>query len=87
MNNNKLLPKRHAQENRNLNKLINEILIVTMDIKNQFPEHYEHLSEIPLFLLHDKNEVRNNDFKQYLNTLKMQLKHLKKNQTPIFIMI
>lgn len=55
------------------NKLINEILIVTMMIQTSFPELYKLLSETPLFMSHIKKDIGVTDFEQYLESLKMQL--------------
>jgi len=57
-----------------MKKLVSEILAVTMDIKNKFPEHYKHLDENPLFFSFNNKKPSYNDYVQYLNTLKEQLK-------------
>lgn len=57
-----------------MKKLMDEILAITMIIKDKFPQFYKHLDEMPLFISTDKKELNSNDFKQYLTTLKTQLK-------------
>lgn len=69
-----------------LKKLMKEILVVTMDIKNRYPALYEHLSETPLFSKSDTKKPNLADFTHYLESLTMQLKtfELKKNtQIPL----
>ena len=57
-----------------ITKLVNEILIVTMEMKDNYPEVYINLSETPLFDIESQKKLNPNDFKKYLNTIQSQLK-------------
>lgn len=59
-----------------ITKLTNEILVVTMAMKDDFPEVYKHLGETPLFDSVGKKALNSNDFKEYLNTIQAQFKKI-----------
>lgn len=58
-----------------------EIFTITTMIQMEFPEHYVHLSETPLFLFANKNIISTADFEKYLESLKMQWGAFKKYQS------
>lgn len=65
-------------------KLMNEILRTTAKIQTQFPAHYEHLDETPLFMFDGQKGISNVDFEHYLESLVVQLTAFKKaDQLPV----
>ena len=58
--------------NDNIQNLTNNILDVTLEIQERFPELYMLLSETPLFLSYDTLGISKLDLNQYLTSLKMQ---------------
>lgn len=58
--------------NDNIQSLTNNILDVTLEIQERFPELYMLLSETPLFLSCDTAGISKLDLNQYLVSLTMQ---------------
>jgi hypothetical protein len=54
-------------------KFMNEIFQATEQIQKKFPEHYQYLSETPLFMFDKQKGVGNVDFEHYLASLVAQL--------------
>ncbi|MFY7672024.1 hypothetical protein ACOSP6_13140 [Tenacibaculum sp. MEBiC06402] len=55
------------------------ILLVTMEIKDKFPELYQLLDETPFLIsVHDKG-IEAISLEEYLNTIRYQLKDYKTN--------
>lgn len=55
-------------------KLMDEIIVTTMELKENFPEIYSNLDESFLYESDDKKELNVNDFEEYLNTIQSHLK-------------
>ena len=56
-----------------ITKLVNQILITTIEIMDSYPELYRHLDETPLFDSIYKDGLSSNDFEEYLIALQSQL--------------
>jgi transcription initiation factor TFIIIB Brf1 subunit/transcription initiation factor TFIIB len=59
---------------KEIKELMDEILAVTMVIRDEFPELYQHLGETPFLTTADNKGVDSNSLKEYLNTIRSQLK-------------
>lgn len=55
-------------------QLMKDILSVTEQIRRQYPELYKVLTETPLFLPSNEQEISVADFRRYLESLTAQLK-------------
>ncbi|MDF9796302.1 hypothetical protein OKW21_001565 [Catalinimonas alkaloidigena] len=55
-------------------RLMAEILTITAKIQKEFPEHYEQLSETPLFLRDQRKGIHAGGFEEYLESLRSQFK-------------
>ncbi|MFN3916154.1 MAG: hypothetical protein ACK4K0_00305 [Flavobacteriales bacterium] len=62
-----------------ITKLTDKILIVTIEIKDNFPDIYKDLDDIPLFDFPDKKELNSNDFEEYLAVIQVQLETIVSN--------
>lgn len=61
---------------KDLNQLMLEIIQLTTNIETNYPELYNYLGETPISLGQGKEkEFSSEDLKQYLETLKAQLRH------------
>lgn len=69
--------KENAIQKLEISTLMDKILIVTMKFKEDFPEVYKNLDEIPLLDSNNNTKLNSNDFKQYLNTITSQLEIIK----------
>lgn len=56
-------------------ELTDEILAVTMEIRDKYHELYQHLGETPLLNTVNNNGIDINCLKEYLNTIRSQLKN------------
>lgn len=56
--------------------LMDEILLITEQLRSYFPGCYAVLEETPLFLNEPGTEVRDQDLKQYLESIQSQWHHL-----------
>jgi hypothetical protein len=65
---------------KEIKELMDEILAVTMVIRDEFPELYQHLGETPFLTTADNKGVDSNSLKEYLNTIRSQIESLKKVQ-------
>jgi hypothetical protein len=54
-------------------ELIDKIIRKSTDMLQLFPEQYALLSETPLFIHYNENQLNNSDFESYLNTIESQL--------------
>ena len=60
---------------KQLNKLMQEVIDLTSIIETQYPEIYRYMNETPLTIgKHPEKEISTEDLKDYLQTLKAQLK-------------
>lgn len=66
------------ETNREIKNLLFEILTITMEIKEKFPELYILLGETPVSLSTHKKDIKSCDFEDYLNTIESLLGHQKK---------
>lgn len=58
-----------------LHKLMQEVIDLATKIETEYPDLYRHLDETPLNLgLHPEKEITIADLKDYLTTLREQLK-------------
>lgn len=64
--------------NNTKTKLIQEIFDATIVIQNSCPQLYKHLTETPLFISYKESEIKDVDYKRYLDFLKIQLKEFSK---------
>lgn len=53
--------------------LIDSINKKSTDMLLLFPEQYALLSETPVFIHYNENQLSNSDFENYLNTIESQL--------------
>jgi len=53
-----------------------DILLATTALREQFPVAYQLLSETPLFLRVQDSRIRIHDFRDYLETIQLQLSDL-----------
>lgn len=60
-------------------KLMQEIFDITTIIQKTCPELYKNLSETPLFISYEEKEIKNADYRKYLDFLKKQLKEFSKD--------
>jgi len=58
-------------------KISNKIFLETEQIRIQYPEIYDILTETPLFLSDNLDTITLHDFEQYLESLQTQTLHLK----------
>jgi hypothetical protein len=61
-----------------ISELMKDIFQVASNIQVNYPELYLLLDETPLFLSNNNTTISSIDLKQYLRSLKMQLKTFKK---------
>lgn len=66
--------KMDTTQNVEITKLMYEILVTTMKMKEVIPEVYKHLDETPMFNSVNSKELNSSDFEEYLNTVLSQLK-------------
>ena len=59
-------------------KIINKILLITEELRNNTPTVYEHLNETPLFISYAEKGIRMEDFEEYLSSIKLQLNTFQK---------
>jgi transcription initiation factor TFIIIB Brf1 subunit/transcription initiation factor TFIIB len=59
---------------KEIKELTDEILEVTMVIRDKFPELYQHFGETPFLTSADNKGVDSNSLEEYLNTIRSQLK-------------
>lgn len=59
-----------------MKKLNDEILVITLIIKDKFPEYYALLDETPLHISNYNKAVNLDESEQYLRTIKAQLKQM-----------
>ncbi len=67
-----------ATNRKEIKELTNEILTVTMEIGDKYPELYNLLDETPFHISIDKKGIQPNCLEEYLNTIRSQLKDYKK---------
>ena len=60
-----------------IKELTDEILAVTMEIRDKYPELYQHLGETPFLTSGDNKGIDPSSAEEYLNTICSQLKHYK----------
>jgi len=61
---------------KTLNKLMQEIILLTTEMETKYPELYTYLEETPLNIHKTSDKViRTDDLKEYLETLKSQIQH------------
>jgi hypothetical protein len=65
---------------KEIKELMDEILAVTMVIRDEFPELYQHLDETPFLTSAYHKRIGSNSLEEYLNTIRSQLESLKKVQ-------
>ena len=70
----KSTPLNVLAKSENKNELLNKILVTTMEIKDEFPEVYQSLSETPISDSNGNTEIDFNDLTDYLNTIQILLK-------------
>lgn len=63
---------------KELKELTDEILAVTMGLRDKYPEVYKLLGETPFLTSGDNNGIDPSSTEEYLNTIRSQLKHCKK---------
>jgi hypothetical protein len=56
-----------------IKELTNEILAVTMEIRDKYPELYQHLGETPFLASANDIGIDLNSLEEYLNTIRSQL--------------
>lgn len=61
-------------KNDKIQGLMNDILITTMRIQKKCPELYILLMETPLVFTYTSSRITAHELKQYLSSIKMQLK-------------
>lgn len=60
---------------KNLSQLMQEVISITSTIESDYPELYKYLDETPFKICEtEKKEICVSDLKEYLQTLKEQLK-------------
>lgn len=59
-------------------KMMNEIFDITTVIQKICPELYNNLTETPLFISYKEKEIKNADYRKYLDFLKNQLEEFSK---------
>lgn len=59
-------------------KLMQEIFDITTIIQKTCPELYKNLTETPLFISYEEKEIKNADYRKYLDFLKNQLDEFSK---------
>ncbi len=60
---------------KKLNQLMQEIITLTANIENNYPELYKYLDETPFTICPtEKKDICVADLEEYLDTLKTQLK-------------
>lgn len=60
-------------------KLIRKIFDITAVIQNSCPQLYMNLTETPLFISYEESEIKNIDYKRYLDFLIIQLEEFSKD--------
>jgi hypothetical protein len=61
---------------KTLSQLMQDVIRITTEIETKYPELYAYLEETPLSLCETKEKtICTDDLKQYLETLKSQLRH------------
>ncbi|RAJ15351.1 hypothetical protein [Arenibacter echinorum] len=60
------------------NQFNKEIFDLTLSFQREFPVIYNNLTETPLFLNYEHNDISDSEFEGYCNFLKAQLQVLKK---------
>lgn len=61
---------------KTLQSLMQEIIVLTTEIETKYPELYKYLGETPISICEtEQKTVCLDDLKQYLETLKEQLRH------------
>jgi hypothetical protein len=63
---------------KEIKELTDEILTVTMVIRDKFPELYQHLDETPFLASAYHKRIGSKSLEEYLNTIRSQLESLKK---------
>ncbi|MGB3006096.1 MAG: hypothetical protein WBC06_06290 [Chitinophagaceae bacterium] len=59
-----------------INQLMQLIIGITTEIRDNHPELYQFLDETPLFLYaENSNEIYRTDFEKYLSTITLQLQN------------
>ncbi len=72
-----------ANNQKETMELTDDILAVTMKIRDRYPELYQHLGETPFLPPANNEGIEPSDLKEYLNTIRSQLKNYKKVQSSI----
>lgn len=67
----------------NQKQVLDKILVTTLEIEDKFPELYVLLKETPLVTAAGNNELDLNDFREYLNTIQVQLQEKKREQPEV----
>jgi hypothetical protein len=60
--------------------LLNKIIAITDQIREQFPSTYLLLTETPLFLSYETKGISDSDLLQYLESIRSQAEQLKKRK-------
>ncbi|MDP2386224.1 MAG: hypothetical protein Q8M29_07620 [Bacteroidota bacterium] len=61
---------------KSLNKLMQDIIVLTTEIETNYPELYKNLEETPITICDTKEKtICLDDLKNYIETLKSQLQH------------
>ena len=60
---------------KEIKELTDDILAVTMEIRDKYPELYQHLGETPFLTSADNKGVDSNSLEEYLNAIRSQLKN------------
>ncbi len=68
-----------ATNQKEIKELTDEILVITMEIRDKFPELYQFLDETPSFSSINNKGIESNSLEEYLNTIRLQLKDYKKH--------
>jgi len=71
-----------ATKQKDIKELTDEILVVTMEIRDKYPELHEHLGETPFLTSANDKGVDRNSLREYLNTIRSQLKDYKEGSKP-----
>lgn len=66
-----------ATNQKEIKELTVVILAVTMEIRDKYPELYQHLGETPSLTSGDNKGIDPSSAEEYLNTIRSQLKHYK----------
>lgn len=68
--------RKNFKRMRNLQKVLNEITDLTLEIENNYPELYQFLEENPIAIPSENNpEINEKVMQDYLESLKLLLAH------------